>query len=27
LNSSIVRDIFRNGGDISAFVPKGIKIK
>ena len=26
LNSSIVRDIFRNGGDVSAFIPESIKI-
>ncbi len=27
LNSSIVRDIYRNGGDVSRFVPKGVDIK
>ena len=26
LNSSVVRDIYRNGGDISQFVPERIKI-
>ncbi len=24
INSSIVRDIYRNGGDVSSFIPKGI---
>ena len=27
INSTIVRDIIRNGGDASAFVPKGINLK
>ena len=27
LNSSIVRDILRNGGDVSKFVPDGITLK
>jgi len=27
LNSSIVRDILRNGGDVSQFVPDGIELK
>jgi pantetheine-phosphate adenylyltransferase len=27
INSTIVRDIIRNNGDVSPFVPKGIKIK
>lgn len=26
INSTIVRDIIRNGGDVSPFVPKGIDI-
>lgn len=26
INSTIVRDILRNGGDVSAFIPKGIKL-
>ncbi|MBI2271579.1 MAG: pantetheine-phosphate adenylyltransferase [Bacteroidetes bacterium] len=27
INSTIVRDILRNGGDVSAFIPKGIKLE
>jgi pantetheine-phosphate adenylyltransferase len=27
INSTIVRDIVRNGGDASPFVPKGINLK
>ncbi len=27
LSSSIVRDIFRNGGDVSKFVPEGISLR
>ena len=27
INSTIVRDIIRNGGDVSPFVPKGIDLK
>jgi pantetheine-phosphate adenylyltransferase len=27
VSSTIVRDIIRNGGDASAFVPEGVKLK
>jgi pantetheine-phosphate adenylyltransferase len=27
INSSIVRDIHRNGGDVSAFIPEGIQLE
>ena len=27
INSTIIRDILRNGGDASAFIPKGISLK
>lgn len=27
INSSIVRDIYANGGDVSRFLPKGIKLE
>ena len=27
MSSSIVRDIYKNGGDISAFIPQGMKIE
>lgn len=27
INSTIIRDIVRNGGDASLFVPKGVKLK
>jgi pantetheine-phosphate adenylyltransferase len=26
INSTIIRDILKNGGDVSAFVPKGLKL-
>jgi pantetheine-phosphate adenylyltransferase len=26
INSSIVRDVYKNGGDVSVFIPKGIKL-
>ena len=26
ITSSIIRDVFRNGGDVSNFIPKGIKL-
>jgi len=26
ISSSIVRDVYKNGGDISSFIPKGMKI-
>jgi len=26
ISSGIVRDVFKNGGDVSAFIPKGIHL-
>ncbi len=26
ITSSIIRDVFRNGGDVSSFIPKGIRL-
>lgn len=27
INSSIVRDVYKNGGDVSVFIPKAIKLR
>ncbi len=27
INSTIIRDIIKNGGDVSAFIPKGLKLE
>jgi len=27
ISSSIVRDVYKNGGDISSFIPKGMKLR